>query len=73
MQSQSAEQTKSNPAQSGKASGAPKGFAAYHSSAVRLGEKEREAGYAGSRIRTERGEKAGKVSAASWVIVAGRW
>lgn len=60
-QSQTAEQTKSNPAQSGKASGAPKGFAAYHSSAVRLGQKERDGpGYAGTH--TGEANRAGKVS-----------
>lgn len=57
--SATATKNNANPAQSGKASGAPKGFVAYHTSAVRWGQKEREGpGYAGTH--TGEPNRAGK-------------
>lgn len=66
--SATATKNNANPAQSGKASGAPKGFVAYHTSAVRWGQKEREGpGYAGTH--TGEPNRAGKVCTDTSLIV----
>lgn len=72
-ESASKEQTAANPAQAGKASGAPKGFASLHTSARAQGDKERKIGYAAAHEGEPK--KAGYVSLfewAEWAMKSGR-